>query len=397
MNHDRLRRGFDAGELVLHYQPKVSLETDRIVGAEALLRWEDPERGLVQPLDFVPLAESSGLIVPIGAWVIGEACRQAARWKDDFGPFPRLVLAANVSGLQLGSDMVDTVVTALRDANAEPGQLCLEVTESAVIVDAEGAIKTLRALADLGVKLSIDDFGTGYSSLSYLKRMPLHELKIDKSFVDGVGRHPDDTAIVAATVAMAHALELSVVAEGVERLDQLQRLRTIGCQEAQGFLFSEPRPPDALADLMAAGVGPWATARPATGTERVLVVDDAADVRQLARMTLATIGLEVHEAVDGESGLVLARQIRPDCIILDVSMPGLSGSEVCIALRSHEATAASTIIMLTSSTAADDKVEAFSCGADDYIIKPFTPRDLVGRVRAAMRLRALAAGSARGA
>ena len=392
IDESTLRRAVEEGHLVLHYQPKISLETDRIVGAEALLRWEDPERGLVHPLDFVPLAEASGLIVPIGAWAIREVCRQAVRWKDDFGRFPPLVLAANVSGLQLRRDLVDTVVTALRDANAEPSLLCLEVTESALIVDAEGAIKTLRALADLGVKLSIDDFGTGYSSLSYLKRLPLHELKVDKSFVDGIGHDPDDTAIVAATVAMAHALELSVVAEGVERLDQLERLRTIGCQEAQGFLFSEPHPPDALSDLMAAGVGSWATTRPTTGTERVLVVDDAADVRQLASMTLSTIGLEVHEAADGEAGLAMARQIRPDCVILDVSMPGLSGSEVCIALRSQPATAESTIIMLTSSTTADDKVEAFSCGADDYIIKPFTPRDLVGRVRAAMRRRALAAG-----
>ena len=216
--------------MVVHYQPKVSLESDRITGVEALVRWQHPSRGLVGPDDFLPLAESSGLIVPLGHWVLNQACLQAAQWQRALPRHPPLVVAVNVSGGQFAPALVETVREALSDSGIDAAQLCLEVTET-VLVDAEEAINTLNQLAALGVKLSIDDFGTGYSSLSYLKRMPLHELKIDKCFVDGLGRDPDDTAIVAATVALAHALGLSVIAEGVTTLEQFDRLRAIGCQE----------------------------------------------------------------------------------------------------------------------------------------------------------------------
>ncbi|HUS61573.1 MAG TPA: EAL domain-containing protein, partial [Acidimicrobiales bacterium] len=191
-----LRRALDQGELVVHYQPKLSLESGRFTGAEALLRWQHPVRGLVPPLDFIPLAEDTGLIVPIGAWVIGQACEQAARWQREIGRRPSLVVAVNVAAAQFGPDLVDVVESALSASGATPGLLCLEVTESTLIGDLEIAVHTLEALAGLGVKISIDDFGTGYSSLSYLKRLPVNELKIDKSFVDGLATDPDDAAIV---------------------------------------------------------------------------------------------------------------------------------------------------------------------------------------------------------
>ena len=390
-----LRRAVDEGEFRLHYQPKVSLETDRITGAEALLRWEDPERGLVPPLEFIPLAEETGLIVPIGTWVIEEACRQAAQWHRRFPRRPPLMVAVNVSGCQFGPKLIDAVAGALAASRTNPEQLCLEVTES-VLIDADTAVTTLSGLAALGVKLSIDDFGTGYSSLSHLKRFPLHELKIDKSFIDGLGHDADDTAIVAATVAVAHALGLSVIAEGVETADQLERLRVLGCQEVQGYFLSRPKPVEAITQLLAdeasaGGRSPGADAGSQSDAlyrpERVLVVDDAADVRQLARMALAAAGFEVHEAAAGGEAVTRAYQVRPDCVILDVSMPDMSGMDVCRALRADPATAECTIVMLTAAAAAGDKIEAFSGGADDYIVKPFSPRDLVGRVRAAMRRR----------
>ena len=391
-----LRRALDLGQFVLHYQSKLSIDADRITGAEALLRWEDPERGLVPPLEFIGLAEGTGLIVPMGTWVIQEACRQLALWNGTSRRTPPLVLSVNVSGRQFGPELIAVVADALADAGVPATQLCLEVTESILISDTDAAIATLNSLAALGLKVSIDDFGTGYSSLAALKRLPLSELKIDKSFVDGLGHDANDTAIVAATVSMAHALELSVVAEGVETEDQLERLRVLGCQEIQGYVLSRPLPPEAFARFLddEAAVGWRLASTQAPGQahqpyrpERILVVDDSPEVRQLARMTLTAVGFEVHEASDGDQGIVAARTLRPDCVILDVSMPGVSGIEVCRSLRADPATAECTIVMLTSSTGVGDKVGAFSGGADDYVIKPFSPRDLVSRVRAAIHRR----------
>lgn len=391
-----LRRALDEGQFLLHYQPKVSIESDLITGAEALLRWEDPERGLVPPLEFISLAEESGLIVPIGTWVIQEACRQVAQWHTRFPRQPPLVVSVNVSGRQFVPELIEVVTSALAAAGIGAGQLCLEVTESILTSHSDDAVAILNGLAALGLKLSIDDFGTGYSSLSALKRFPLSELKIDKTFVDGLGHDANDTAIVSATVSMAHALELSVVAEGVETAEQFERLRVLGCQEVQGYLVSRPRPAGGFDQLLAdeATVG-WRSALRETPTgpreryrpDRVLVVDDSPEVRQLAQMTLAAAGFEVDEASDGAQGLKAAQDLLPDCVILDVSMPGMSGMEVCRALRSDSSTAGCTIVMLTSYAEAADKVEAFSCGADDYMVKPFSPRDLVSRLRAAMRRR----------
>ncbi|HUR23820.1 MAG TPA: EAL domain-containing protein [Acidimicrobiales bacterium] len=395
-----LRRALDERQFLLHYQPKVSIESDRITGAEALLRWEDPERGLVPPLEFISIAEESGLIVPIGTWVIEEACRQVGQWHMLFPRRPPLVVSVNVSGRQFVPELIEVVTSALAAAGIDAAQLCLEVTESILSSDSDGAVATLNGLAALGLKLSIDDFGTGYSSLSALKRFPLSELKIDKSFVDGLGHDPDDTAIVSATVSMAHALELSVVAEGVETAEQFEHLRVLGCQEVQGYLVSRPRPAGGFGQLLAeeATVG-WRSALQEAPTDlrelyrpdRVLVVDDSPEVRQLAQMTLAAAGFEVNEASDGARALEAVQNLLPDCVLLDVSMPGMSGMDVCRALRSDPSTAGCTIVMLTSNAEAADKVEAFSYGADDYMVKPFSPRDLVSRLRAAMRRRSDAA------
>jgi EAL domain-containing protein (putative c-di-GMP-specific phosphodiesterase class I) len=245
-----LRHAVDAGDFRLLYQPKVSLDTDQLTGVEALLRWQHPERGLVPPLEFIPLAEETGLIVPIGEWVLEEACRQSVRWQAIRPKGRPLVVAVNVSGRQFESDLVETVRRVLASTGANAANLCLEVTESVVMRDVEPAVTTLRALKALGVKLSIDDFGTGFSSLTYLKQFPLNDLKIDKSFVDGLGHQFEDEAIVAAITGMAHALGLEVVAEGVETHAQVTILRALGCDTVQGYYFGAPSVADAIDSLL---------------------------------------------------------------------------------------------------------------------------------------------------
>jgi diguanylate cyclase (GGDEF)-like protein/PAS domain S-box-containing protein len=243
-----LHRALERDEFRLHYQPAVSLVDGGIVGVEALLRWEHPDRGLVLPAEFIPVAEESGLIVPIGRWVLEEACRQAERWRR-FGR--ETWLSLNLSAHQLTAPgLVEEVRAALEETSADPGRLHLEITESALMEDTESVDRVVRSLKDLGVRLSIDDFGTGYSSLAHLKRLAVDTLKIDRSFVDGLGREAEDTAIVMAVLGMARSLGLSVVAEGVETEEQLEALRDLGCTLAQGFYFARPEPPESVARLL---------------------------------------------------------------------------------------------------------------------------------------------------
>ncbi len=261
--------------------------------------------------------------------------------------------------------------------------------------DVEEPIATLVALKSLGVAISIDDFGTGYSSLAYLKRFPLDEMKVDRSFVDGLGRDPEDTAIVAAVTAMAHVLGLSVVAEGVETAEQLDNVRLLGCELAQGYHLARPQDAAAFAKLLRAE--DEAASNPSLDVEAgrsgsrcstkdtVVIADDSPDVLLLADVSLASAGFEVHTASGGEEAISLVRAVRPSCVVLDVTMPGLSGVEVCRELRADPSTSGCTIVMLTANELAAKKVGAFSAGADDYMLKPFSPRDLVSRVRAAMR------------
>jgi diguanylate cyclase (GGDEF)-like protein/PAS domain S-box-containing protein len=394
-DEEALRQALAREEFSVVYQPKVSLVSDYTVGVEALLRWNHPVRGLVSPLDFIPLAEESGLIVPLGAWVLAQVCRDAKRWRTSLRGGRPLMVAVNVSPRQFESGLAEAFGSIIEDAGIDPRTLCLEVTESMVMQDAELAITTLRELKSLGLHISVDDFGTGFSSLAYLKRFPLDELKIDKSFVDGLGRDPEATAIVAAVMGMAHALDLRVVAEGVETADQAARLRTLGCDEAQGFYFARPVSADDIDERLHGenAVSVAASQTPGTRTfssvhiKRALVVDDADDVRQLARSSLAAVGMEVQEAATGEDAIRITRHFRPDCVILDVNLPGISGFDVCRILRDDPANKDMTIVIVTRDAEPTEKVMAFSLKADDYMVKPFSPRDLVSRVNAAMRHR----------
>ncbi|MBI4996535.1 MAG: EAL domain-containing protein [Rhodocyclales bacterium] len=246
---NRLRRGLEQGEFVLHYQPVVELASNRVVGAEALVRWNSPDSGLVMPGRFIAVAEECGLIVPLGDWVLREACRQLRRWQD--AGHDRLTLAVNLSAIQFRRGSVEeSVVRALRDAGANPAALELELTESILLQGAEHVLATVRQLKSLGVKLSIDDFGTGYSSLAYLKRFAVDKLKIDQSFVSNLPADADNAAIVAAVIQMAKSLNLQVLAEGVENVQAVEHLRSLRCDYVQGYHFGRPVPADEFATLI---------------------------------------------------------------------------------------------------------------------------------------------------
>ena len=249
-----LRRALEREEFCLHYQPKVALATGKIYGAEALLRWRHPERGMVGPGTFIPLAEETGLILPIGEWVIGEVCAQLRRWRD--AGLPVLPVAANLSARQFRrEDLADTARRFLRERDLEPGLLEMELTESMIMRDPQAAVATMRQFKDLGVSLALDDFGTGYSSLNYLRRFPVDSLKIDRSFISDAADDPSAAAVVTSIVAIAHSLGLQAVAEGVETRRQLDFLRHCGCDSFQGFYFSRPLPAEDFAALTRQGAG----------------------------------------------------------------------------------------------------------------------------------------------
>jgi diguanylate cyclase (GGDEF)-like protein len=235
-----LRHALGHGELTLHYQPKFDIASGTIVGAEALVRWVHPERGLVPPAEFIPLAEATGLIVQVGEWVLEEACAQAAVWQR--AGLPPLRLAVNVSAREFTQSLPGRVADTLKRYKLDPSWLELEITESTLMHDIERVIGIMDRINALGVALSLDDFGTGYSSLSYLKRFPIQTLKIDRSFTTGLPDDPNDCAIASTIISIGRQLRHRVIAEGVETLEQLEFLRKSGCDEVQGYLYAAPLP-----------------------------------------------------------------------------------------------------------------------------------------------------------
>jgi diguanylate cyclase (GGDEF)-like protein len=259
----RMRQALDNGEFRLYYQPIVSLWTKRMVGVEALLRWNDPGRGLVGPEEFMGALEDTGLIVPIGGWVLEEVARQSRAWQDAFPDRPTISLKVNVSGRQLAqANFVSHLAEVLERSGAEPGQLYLEISSSVLERDAATMWRVLREAKAHGVSLALDDFGTGYSSFSYLRKIRLEMLTVHQSFVEGLGQSEEDATIVEHIVAMAKALGIATVAEGVETIEQVDRLRQLNCDLAQGYYFSHPQPPYVITDLLSRSTieGEWSPA-----------------------------------------------------------------------------------------------------------------------------------------
>jgi EAL domain-containing protein (putative c-di-GMP-specific phosphodiesterase class I) len=247
---NKLRLALESGEFVLHYQPKVSTETRRIEGVEALIRWQSPELGLVPPMEFIPLMEETGLILEVGAWALRRAAADHREWVSGGLPAPRI--AVNVSALQLQQrDFVDAVTSAV-GGGAMLSAIDLELTESLLMKDIEGNIEKLKAIRALGMRVAIDDFGTGHSSLAYLARLPVDALKIDRSFIITMLDDPGTMTLVQTIVSLAHSLKLSVVAEGVDSEEQANILRLLRCDQMQGYLVSKPLPLDEMAALLSA-------------------------------------------------------------------------------------------------------------------------------------------------
>ncbi|MCF4976083.1 EAL domain-containing protein, partial [Pseudomonas lactis] len=244
-----IRQALDRDEFVLHYQPKLALESGRIVGAEALTRWFRPQSGWVSPADFIPVAEDSGLIVRLTQWVLRQACAQAQAWRE-MGLVP-LRMSVNISAIDFRQrDFVDNLAAILKETGLPPTQLELEITESVLMQNVDETVETLQKIKAMGIRLALDDFGTGYSSLSYLRRFPIDVLKIDQSFVRGLRINSQDEQLISAIIGMGKSLELNIIAEGVETIDQLNFLKAQQCEEGQGFLFSKALPSKDFVQLL---------------------------------------------------------------------------------------------------------------------------------------------------
>ncbi|WP_317205739.1 EAL domain-containing protein, partial [Janthinobacterium sp.] len=322
-----LRHALEHEEFVLYYQPKVDLRSGRLSGVEALLRWRRPGYGLIAPNEFIPLLEDSGLIVRAGAWVIDAACRQIAAWCA--GTVGAVHVAVNVSSRQFAEgDLEGEVQRALTLHGVAPALLELELTESALMSNAERTIVVLGNLKRIGVKIAIDDFGTGYSSLSYLQRFPIDKLKIDIAFVRHITTNPNDAAIALAIISMAHSLKLGVIAEGVEERSQLEYLRRNRCDEIQGYYFSRPLPAEELGRLVEAGGGlPPEPNQAAQPSQTLLIVDDDVNVLSALHRLFRRDGYRILMAATPAEGFEMLALHRVHVIVCDQRMPIMSGTE----------------------------------------------------------------------
>jgi diguanylate cyclase (GGDEF)-like protein/PAS domain S-box-containing protein len=320
-----LRQALSRGEFCLRFQPKVSLANGRIIGCEALVRWNHPQRGMVSPADFIPLAEETGLIVPLGTWVLKEACRQNKAWQDE-GRFSMRV-AVNISARQFrNGDLSQLIQQILEETRLDPQWLEVELTESMIMNDPDQAVSIMTDLKRIGIHLSLDDFGTGYSSLAYLSRFPIDSLKIDKSFVNSLVTDPGSAMIATSIIALAHRMRLGVVAEGVETESQLGYLRRNGCDEMQGYYFSKPVSGLEIAELLRHGKR-LELKEDTSDAPTLLIVDDEPGILSALRRLLLDEGYRVLTTESARGGLELLAQNAVQVIITDQRMQGMCGTE----------------------------------------------------------------------
>ena len=382
-----LRRALERDEFLLHYQPQVNLSTGRVVGAEALLRWQRQGNGngftLVPPQDFIPILESTGLIGAVGEWVMHEACRCNQQWQDE--GLPSLRMAVNLSACQFhDGDIRPMVQRALAASRLDPQWLELELTEGVVLTSADAVIRTMRDLNADGVTHALDDFGTGYSSLSYLQRLPVTRIKIDRAFVTNITSNPSDAAIARAMMGMAHSLGLTVIAEGVETEGQLGYLRSLGCEEMQGYYFSKPLPPDQFATLLREGRG-IAPAESSGKSERVLLlVDDEPNILSALQRVLRPFGFRILATTSALEGLNLLAVHRVGVVLCDQRMPLMTGTEF---LRRVKVLYPDVVrLILSGYTELNSVIDAVNRGAVyKFLTKPWEEDVLVENLQEAFR------------
>jgi len=379
-----LRSALENNEFVLHYQPKLELNTGRVTGAEALLRWHRPGYGLVYPAEFVPVMEETGLVVRVGDWIVDEACRQIAAWGA--AGVRDMRIAVNVSSRQfVEGDLEGVIKTALERHAVDPTLLELELTESALMQNAERTTEVLTRLKALGLRIAIDDFGTGYSSLAYLKRFPIDKLKIDIAFVRDIVTSPDDAAIALAIISMAHSLHMVVIAEGVESRAQMAYLRRNRCDEIQGFHFSRALPADQLADLVLANRDkPDHPPKSDDKAQTLLIVDDDPNVLSALHRLFRRDGYRVLTASSSDEGFDLLALYHVQVILCDQRMPVMSGTEFLSKVK--EMYPETMRIILSGDTGLDSVLDSINRGAIyRFYTKPWDDQQLRDNVRLAFR------------
>lgn len=379
-----LRSALENSEFVLHYQPKLELNTGRVTGAEALLRWNRPGYGLVYPAEFVPVMEETGLVVRVGDWIIDEACRQIAAWSA--ANVRDMRIAVNVSSRQfVEGDLEGVIAAALEKHAVDPTLLELELTESALMQNAERTTEVLTRLKSLGLRIAIDDFGTGYSSLAYLKRFPIDKLKIDIAFVRDIVTSPDDAAIALAIISMAHSLHMQVIAEGVESRAQMAYLRRHRCDEIQGFHFSRALPAEQLAELVLANRDrPDHPPKADDKSQTLLIVDDDPNVLSALHRLFRRDGYRVLTASSPLEGFDLLALYQVQVILCDQRMPVMSGTEFLSKVK--EMYPETMRIILSGDTGLDSVLDSINRGAIyRFYTKPWDDQQLRDNVRLAFR------------
>ncbi|HTD03885.1 EAL domain-containing protein [Undibacterium sp.] len=378
-----LRIALECRQFVMYYQPRVDLRNGRIVSAEALIRWKHPQRGLVPPSEFIPLAEETGLIVPMGAWIIDNVCAQQAQW---LGKGVNIVpVAVNLSAIQFQKGpLMETIRNSVEKHGLEKNFIEFELTESVVMNDPEEAARNLQMLKEMGIKLSLDDFGTGYSSLAYLKRFPFDFVKIDRAFIVDITRSPEDAAIATAVIAMAHNLNLRVIAEGVETEAQLNYLRKHRCDEIQGYYFSPPVPATEFETLLQQGKRLMLEREPATQADTLLIVDDEPHILKALTRALRTDSYNLLTASSGSEALELMAMNAIQVIISDQRMPNMSGAEFLGIAR--ELYPDTVRIILSGYADMEMLMESVNRGAvSKFLIKPWNDDLLREHIRDAFR------------